>query len=137
MLVASVCEQNWNDRIKLDNALKQYLIDKPEHHCRLLYVIDNNGVQYSSNISDVIIDDAIIGQDLSDRPYLQNIKTGEDSGVILSDVYIDKQTRRPCITALYMVRDGNVLLGYVAADFGLNDLPLKNVNEIMKHEWRR
>ena len=136
-LVASVCEQNWNDRISLDNALKQYLIDKPEHHCRLLYVIDKSGVQYSSNISDVIIDDVIIGQDLSDRPYLQNIKTGENSGVILSDVYIDKQTRRPCITALYMVRDGNDLLGYVAADFGLNDLPLKNVNEIMKHEWRQ
>jgi hypothetical protein len=136
-LVASVCEQNWHDRISLDNALKQYLIDKPEHHCRLLYVIDSSGVQYSSNISDVIIDDAIIGQDLSDRPYLQNIKTGEDSGVILSDVYIDKQTRRPCITALYTVRDGSVLLGYVAADFGLNDLPLKNVNEIMTHEWRQ
>ena len=135
--VASVCEQNWNDRVSLDNALKQYLVDKPEHHCRLLYVIDKSGVQYSSNISDVIIDDVIIGQDLSDRPYLQNIKTGENSGVILSDVYIDKQTRRPCITALYMVHDGNDLLGYVAADFGLNDLPLKNVNEIMTHEWRQ
>lgn len=136
-MVASLCGQNWNDRINLDNALKQYLVDKPEHHCRLLYVIDKNGVQYSSNISDVIIDDAIIGQDLSDRPYLQNIKTGEGSGVILSDVYIDKQTRRPCITALYTVRDGKVLLGYIAADFGLNDLPLKNVNEIMTHEWRQ
>jgi hypothetical protein len=137
MLIASVCQQNWNNRIKLDNALKHYLINKPEHHCRLLYVIDKSGVQYSSNISDVIIDDAIIGQDLSDRPYLQNIKTGESSGVILSDVYIDKQTRRPCITALYMVRDGGDLLGYVAADFGLKDLPLKNVNEIMTHEWRQ
>ena len=136
-LVASVCEHNWHDRIRLDNALKQYLIDKPEHHCRLLYVIDKSGVQYSSNISDVIIDDAIIGQDLSDRPYLQNIKTGGESGVILSDVYIDKQTRRPCITALYPVRDDSDRLGYVAADFGLNDLPLKNVNEIMTHEWRQ
>ena len=136
-LVASVCQQNWDDRLRLDDALKQYLVDKPEHHCRLLYVIDKSGVQYSSNISDVIIDDAIIGQDLSDRPYLQNIKTAESSGVILSDVYIDKQTRRPCITALYMVRNDDELLGYVAADFGLNDLPLKNVNEIMKHEWRQ
>ena len=73
-IIASVCQQNWHDRMNLDNALKQYLIDKPEHHCRLLYVIDKSGAQYSSNISDVIIDDAIIGQDLSDRPYLQNIK---------------------------------------------------------------
>ena len=88
MLIASVCQQNWHDRMYLDNALKQYLIDKPEHHCRLLYVIDKNGVQYSSNISDVIIDDAIIGQDLSDRPYLQNIKTGEDSGVILNQLCV-------------------------------------------------
>lgn len=137
MHIASVCQHHWKDRIDLDNALKQYLVDKPEHHCRLLYVIDSSGVQYSSNISDVIMDDAIIGQNLSDRPYLQNIKTGENAGVILSDVYIDKQTRRPCITALHMVRDDSGLLGYVAADFGLNDLPLKNVNEIMKHEWRQ
>ena len=135
--VATECENNWGDRDSLDNALKAYLVNNPEHRCRLLYAIDKQGAQYSSNISDVIIDEAIIGQDLSDRPYLQNMKTGKANGLILSDVYIDKQTRRPCITALHVVRNEEELLGYVAADFGINDLPLKNVNEIMLHEWRQ
>jgi len=33
-LVAYVCELNWSDRIKLDNALKKYIIEKQEHHSR-------------------------------------------------------------------------------------------------------
>ena len=135
--LAGICAANWDDREKLDLALKKFLKKKTDHRCRLLYAVDKNGVQYSSNVSDAIVDDTIIGQDLSLRPYLKSIGAGDETSLLLSDVYIDKQTRKPCITVLHSVRLSGEVIGYIAADFGLKDLPLKNVNEIQAHEWRQ
>lgn len=132
----------WGDREKLDAALKMFLDNKADHRCRLLYVIDQWGLQHSSNISDEIIDTTIIGQDLSNRPYIEGIKArrpGDDpvEHIILSDVYVDKQTRKPCITALHSVIIDDVVKGYIAADFGVKDLPLKAVEEMPKPQWRQ
>jgi hypothetical protein len=55
----------------------------------------------------------------------------------LSDVYVDKHTRRPCITALHRINVNDELQGYIAADFGLTDLPLKHVDSSRKHKWRQ
>lgn len=135
--LADICAKNWNDIDALDLALKGYLQGKRDHRCRLIYAIDKEGAQCSSNISDAIIDDTIVGQNLSHRPYLESIDVDDNLQLVLSDVYIDKQTRKPCITALHSVRLKDETLGYIAADFGLKDLPLKNVNEIQTHEWRQ
>lgn len=144
--VAFVCARNWGNQNSLDNALKHFLDDKQDHRCRLLYAIDLWSLQHSSNISDEIIDTTIIGQDLSNRPYLTGISDidplcqGEDQ-LILSDVYVDKQTRKPCITALHSVIIQNQLVGFVAADFGINDLPLLNLQaeeELHRlQQWRQ
>lgn len=135
--LADVCADNWEDREALDQALKNYLRNKTDHRCRLIYAIDREGLQYGSNISDEIVDEAIIGQDLSHRPYLKTIDSGSETQLLLSDVYIDKQTRKPCITVLHDVRLNEEIIGYIAADFGLKDLPLKNVNDDQSHEWRQ
>ena len=135
--LAELCSNNWHDREKLNLQLKSYLLNKTDHRCRLLYAIDETGTQHSSNISDAIIDDTIIGQNLSRRPYLKSISIDDKTQMALSDVYIDKQTRKPCITALHTIRLENKTIGYIAADFGLKDLPLKDVNDIQVHEWRQ
>jgi hypothetical protein len=135
--LADISAANWGDRSKLDQELKAYLQKKSDHRCRLLYAIDRKGVQYSSNISDVMVDETIIGQDLSHRPYLKSIDSGSETQLLLSDVYIDKQTRKPCITVLHDIRSNDEVIGYIAADFGLRDLPLKNVNDLQSYEWRQ
>ena len=135
--LATICSYNWDDRVALDDVLKNYLQEKTDHRCRLLYVIDKQGLQYSSNISDAMVDDTIIGQNLSHRPYLDSLENDDKLKLVLSDVYIDKQTRKPCITALHVIRRNDETVGYIAADFGLKDLPLKNVNEVRSHEWRQ
>lgn len=135
--LATMCSHNWDDRVALDEVLKDYLQEKTDHRCRLLYVIDKKGLQYSSNISDAIVDDTIIGQNLLHRPYLDRLENSDESRLVLSDVYIDKQTRNPCITALHVIQRNDEIVGYIAADFGLKDLPLKNVNEVRPHEWRQ
>ena len=135
--LADICSNNWNDPSRIDIKLKDFLQQKTDHRCRLLYAIDNYGVQHSSNVSDHGIDDSTVGQSLSNRPYLSSAGNQDDSLLILSDVYIDKKTRRPCITAMHgVICDGSVV-GYIAADFGLNDLPLKNVSSVEPQQWRQ
>lgn len=135
--VAKLCADNWEDRFTLDLALKHFLEQKPDHRCRMLYVINKQGLQHSSNISEEIISDSKVGQDLSSRPYLDRIGENLDKCFALSDVYVDKRTRKPCITAIHQVRINNKVCGYIAADFGLKDLPLKNVDSVQIHEWRQ
>lgn len=135
--VAGICALNWSHRKQLDSELKKFLLQKTDHRCRLLYAIDIDGHQYSSNVSDVIVDDTVIGQSLSNRPYLESIDMHNSDQLFLSEVYIDKQTRKPCITALHRIEKNNEIIGFIAADFGLQDLPLKTANEIESHEWRQ
>ena len=135
--LAEICADNWDDPCLVDRELQKFLKIKTDHRCRLLYVVDLNGVQYSSNISDDNIDDSIVGQDLSQRPYLGHLEVGKNTPLMLSDVYIDKKTRKPCITALYNIMRNGEVAGYIAADFGLKDLPLKNVSDIEPHQWRQ
>ncbi len=135
--IADICADNWHDRVSLDLALKQFLKNKTGHRCRLLYAIHKNGLQYSSNVSDNIADDSIIGRDLSTRPYLDQIEKNLTKLFFLSEVYIDKSTRKPCITALHGVKIKDQIQGYIAADFGLKDLPLKNVDECQQQKWRQ
>jgi hypothetical protein len=137
-VLAELCKVFWTNPEALDHALKEFLINKPNHRCRLIYVVDEHGVQYSSNVSDELVDRTIIGQNLADRPYLQSLRArSHDDSLFLSDVYIDKQTRKPCITLLHVVSDGEVELGYIAADFGLNDLPMKEMPDLAYREWRQ
>ena len=134
--IANICVANWFEPNSLDYQLKQYLDEHKGHRCRKLYAIDKNGQQCSSRVSDKITDNSIIGQDLSNRPYLDNINNDKQN-FFLSDVYIDKQSHKPCITALHSIKINNEIQGYIAADFDLKDLPLTNVEETQKQEWRQ
>jgi len=133
--LATICAPAWNNRVHLDHALSSYLDNKSNHRCRTLYTIDTDGRQTSSNISAHQTDDTRIGQDLSDRPYLGIASDSEDFG--LTKVYMDKRTRKPCITALHRVILEGQTLGYIAADFGLKDLPLQDVEKTELDHWRQ
>jgi len=135
--VANICADNWHDRDNLDLGLKKFLQQKTDHRCRKLYAININGLQHSSSISDDDTDDSIIGRDLSTRPYLDHIEKSNGKHFFLSEVYIDKKTHRPCITALHSIKLNDAIQGYIAADFGLKDLPLKNVDECQEQQWRQ
>lgn len=135
--MAQICANHWANRVKLDLELANFLKRNTGHRCRLLYAIDKQGRQHSSSISDLNSDDSIIGRDLSNRPYLDQIKPNDRKHFVLSDVYIDKQTHKPCITALHSIRCNGEIRGYIAADFGLKELPLKRVDDVRLQEWRQ
>lgn len=129
------CAEVWHNPESIDAVLRAQLSGMP--CCKLVYVIDHQGVQYSSNISHDSIDTGARGQDLSGRPYLFGFSGGRT--FLLSDVYISRVGRNSCITALHRINSatGDVL-GYIAADYYLRDLPrLSEAAAREPAQWRQ
>lgn len=117
--LARQCAASWRERERLDAILAEALSNMPV--CQLIYTIDTNGIQVSSNVGRQKIDHSKHGQNLADRPYLSHVVP--NGGFLLSDVYLSPPERRSCITAVQTVANGSSMLGFVAADFYLRDLP--------------
>ena len=107
----------WFNRERLDGVLSEVIRDC--FQCDLLYAIDTDGHQVSSNIYERSIDPGSYGQDLSLRPYLVTMPLPSNAafqGAFLCDVYTSQATRRPCVTVMCGVTSGPTTLGYIAAD---------------------
>ncbi len=131
--LARRCAQVWPDADALDELLRQSSPCIP--HCHLCYAWGVDNVQVSSLVMSGQVYPGCRGRDLSNRPYLrQNLPF---KGVMLSSVYYSNHTKRQCITALHAVNRDNELLGFIAGDFHLRDLPAdtKLVGQLPK--WRQ
>ena len=113
------CAGSWRARDWLDEILGDALARLPV--CQLLYATDTNGRQVSSNVGRHASDRSKYGQNLAHRPYLSSAVPYK--GFLLSEVYLGANDRRSCITAVQAVAQGSSMLGFVAADFYLRDLP--------------
>jgi len=132
--LARRCAASWRERDRLDEMLTQALADMPV--CQLLYATDTNGRQVSSNVGRQGIDRGKCGQNLAHRPYLASAVPYQ--GFLLSDVYLGVNDRRSCITAVQAVAEGATMLGFVAADFYLRDLPqLERRAASGRNAWRQ
>jgi hypothetical protein len=114
----------WFNHERLD----QLLADTLRHRlrCDLLYAINSDGRQLSSNVWQDKIDSGAYGQDLSQRPYSVTtsiLNNAAYQGVFLCDAYVSQVTRRPCITLMCGVTCGPTTLGFIAADLDLHNLP--------------
>jgi len=117
---ATVCSIAWSDPDTLDVALKAAFPHIAG--CKLIYAVDCEGRQYSSNIAAHGVDVSARGVDLSARPYIGAMQ--EQTHFLLSEVYISRTDFHPCVTALHQVRDHNgKILGCIAGDFDICDLP--------------
>ncbi|MGB5246243.1 MAG: hypothetical protein WBM54_11270 [Woeseia sp.] len=107
----------WFNCDRLDRLLAQYV--GVLENCELIYAIDANGRQVSSNISIHSIDVSAYGQNLSNRPYtvsLSVLKNPAEHGAFACRIYTSQVTLHPCATILYAVTSGSTLLGYIATD---------------------
>jgi len=116
--LAEACAAVWPDADRLDRTLHAAIGTIP--HCQLLYAWDINGIEISSMVQASGPDPSWRGRDLSNRPYLKNHLPFK--GVMLSSVYRSAYTPTECVTALQAVGKDNTLLGFIAADFAVNDL---------------
>jgi hypothetical protein len=110
----------WFNRDRLDRLLAEYVSSLED--CELLYAIDENGRQVSSNVYADKIDADAYGQDLSQRPYAISLsvlnKVAEQSAFSCG-AYTSRATQRLCATVMYGVTSGSALMGYIAADIHL------------------
>jgi len=131
--LARACALVWSARDAMDAVLEHGLAAIPL--CQLLYAVDTRGVQASANISASLIDATRRGQDLSARPFLTSAVPCR--GFLLSEVYVNPSSGRPCITAVQAVSDGHSMQGFIAADFNLRDLPLLDQRAAGRSDWRQ
>lgn len=108
----------WPDADGLDHVLLDGMATVPD--CHLLYCWDINGIELSSMVQAGRADRSWRGRDLSQRPYLKNHLPFK--GIMLSSVYLSQYRPTQCITALQAVSRNGTLLGFIAADFALEDL---------------
>ena len=114
----------WFNRERLDQVLLESAGESLQYD--LIYAIDTDGRQVSSNVYPDGIDVSAYGQNLSRRPYSVTasvLNNAAFQGTFLCDVYISQVTRRPCVTVMRGVTWGASTLGFVAADFDLQQLP--------------
>jgi hypothetical protein len=141
----------WPNADALDRLLAASIAHVP--HCHLLYAWDVNGIELSSMVLPDKIDSSWRGRDLSQRPYLKNHLPFK--GVMLSSVYLSEYVPRLCVTALQAVRRdtqrppgtgevpaegkdaGSGLLGFIAADFGVDDLPAEAPLTAPSTRWQQ
>ncbi len=125
LLLAEQCAEVWGSTESVDMVLGTRVLQAGQcsgmPSCELLYAVDIEGRQVSSNISQDQSDSSVVGQDLSKRPYFST--KDADNTVSLSDVYISKATRRSCLTAVCRVVSDNRQQGFIVADFRLSSLP--------------
>jgi hypothetical protein len=132
-LLASQCAAVWPDKDALDRTLHQGLASIPM--CKLVYAIDHSGKQISANVAADRLHENFSGQDLSSRPYMTSMLPSV--GYTLSDVYISRLTQRPTVTAVLAILQGGDVVGYIAADFDLRDLPLNTAPKNTVPTWRQ
>ena len=122
----------WHEADTLTATLKQSLCKLP--HCQLLYAVNTDGRQVTDNITRTGPDNTWRGQNLAMRPYFNcNLPF---KGMMLSATYISQRSMQPCITAMQAVRDGDRLLGFIAADFHLKDLPNLSTSPLQSGQWK-
>jgi hypothetical protein len=110
--------------IELRNALEFMLIGELEQlpFCKHLFVLDINGNQITANISRQGVDRSQYARNRADRGYMQDIIGVSDFR--LSAAYISRNSKRPSITAIQVIRDRNMQrVGFLGADFDLRELP--------------
>lgn len=112
----------WNDPEQLDQVFLQCM-HKDQHllSCNNVYAFDKEGQQVSSVVSRDTVIPVETGRNLCSRPYFSSLDPGH---VALSRSYKNSTTGHSCITATRAVKKDGELLGYVAADFVLLDLPV-------------
>lgn len=121
--LAEQCCQNWSSDENITALLSDKIQEVP--HCHLLYTLNTDNIQLSAEVMQTKVTTVWQGKDLSNRPYL----TGNlpYRGLILSNAYISQYSMQPCITAIQAVHQCDQLLGFIAADFLLRDLPASHL----------
>jgi hypothetical protein len=129
--LARRCAAAWGDADRIDGALRQGM--STLGNCDLLYAFDIDGKLVSSNIERETTDTSMRGHDFQGRPYLESNLPYK--GIVLSRVYISRYNGRSCITILQAIRRKNEVIGFIAADYDVDNLQDQPPEQVRKKSW--
>ena len=127
--LAERCAPAWGNCDALDAVLVENLSSIP--HCS----VGMNGVQISNNVGPQGRGHGYVGSDRSKRPYMQEAMP--IWGFLLSDAYIGQNEHRPSFTALQVVYQDSLIVGYLGANFDLRNLPVTSELYEEPDNWRQ
>jgi len=120
------------DSSQIDKVLSIFIDYHP--FTNLVYLIDSNGIQISSNIEKNNANSEFIGQDLSSRPFFKSI---DGKGAIdISDAYVSIFTFKPCISLTQKIISKGKTLGLIVFDIDIEKLDLP-VKDIVLDDWKQ
>lgn len=105
-------------------------------YCTSLYAMNAEGIQVSANISKNGLLDKYYQLDRLTRPYMLEVNN-IDGNFLLSSAYISKNEHRPSITAVQVIRKDNKVLGFLAVDIDLRNLPVSTPLYKEPNNWRQ
>ena len=112
----------WSDRNEIDAVLVQCLnINRILESCHQIYAFNLEGMLISSLIRHEEVIRSVVTKDLRERLYFK--KYLPKDGLRLSRAYTCLRSGKNCATAVQTVKVNRKIIGYVAADFLLLDLP--------------
>jgi len=129
--IADRCAEAWPNPDALDQLLLDAHNEIPYTH--LLFVLNIDGIQISSNVEKDNADLSWRGLDQSKRPYI--MKNLPYRGVMLSSLYMSLRTHKQCITVLHSINRDEQLLGFICADFSVADLPGPSQHAKQDFHW--
>ncbi len=131
--LADECAVTWQNPEALSGIIRNHYPEIP--HCQAIYCFDPDGLQITPDVSRNNLDYRNLEADISYRPYFSDLMPY--TGLVLSAVYGKEITNAPCITAVQAVRRENQLLGFLAVDFHINDLPKFIPAQDDTYAWRQ
>lgn len=132
--LAKRCADIIDSRIALETLLTNAL---PElSFCKHLYVLNNDNIQITENITQHGKDASHFDRDRSERPYMQDIIGTTDFK--LSQAYISRNKKRPSLTGIQVIRNSaGEHVGFLGADFDIRELPNTEKSYVETDAWRQ
>ena len=124
-----------DDAERLDECLRKAF--RALDYCKYVYVLDASGVQLSSTVNRYGADPEARGRDRAERPYMLPMQDAS-LDFNLSEAYISRNKKRPSITAIQSIWDGNgQRVGFLGVDYDLRELPHSDVIYEEPSQWRQ
>ena len=131
--LATRCAAVWHDADRLDDVLQEAMVDLP--HCDLIFAVDTSSIIISSNVETDHRDQQWRGRNMNGRPFMEGNLPYK--GYTISPVYISTHNMKSCITVMQAVNKDDQVLGFIAADFDVDKLPVDQPKEISSTGWRQ
>lgn len=133
MELANACLTHWQNIDVLDKLLQVGCHNLPPEV--RLYVVERDGKQYSSTVTAQSVNRSFRGRDISRQSNFSG--TLPFKGMCLSGAYLSADDLAPCITAIQAIGDNDELLGFLLADFSIQNLQLEPGNQFTPRTWRQ